>query len=79
MLLVVRQGAVLVGIGLAGGLAVVQLSQGLLARVLYGVSPGDATSLLSAALLIVATVLAACVPPAVRAMRVDPVEGLRAE
>lgn len=77
--LVVRQGAVLVGIGLAGGLAVVQLSQGLLARVLYGVSPGDATSILSAALLIVATVLAACVPPAVRAMRVDPVEGLRAE
>jgi ABC-type lipoprotein release transport system permease subunit len=77
--LVVRQGAVLVGIGLAGGLAVVQLSQGLLARVLYGVSPGDATSILSAALLIVATVLAACVPPAVRAMREDPVEGLRAE
>lgn len=77
--LVLRQGAVLVAAGLAGGLAIVQVSQGLLARVLYDVSPGDATSTLAAAALIVATVLAACVPPAIKAMRVDPVEGLRVE
>jgi putative ABC transport system permease protein len=77
--LVIRQAAVLVATGLAGGLAVVWVARGVLAGVLYNVSPGDATSTLAAAVLIVVAALAACVPPVVRAMRVDPVEGLRAE
>jgi ABC-type antimicrobial peptide transport system permease subunit len=77
--LVLRQAALLVATGLVGGLAIVRASQGVLARVLFDVSPGDATSTVAAAALIVATALAACVPPAVKAMRVDPVEGLRVE
>ena len=77
--LVIRQAALLVGTGLVGGLAVVWAARGVLASVLYNVSPGDALSTLAAAVLIVVTAVAACVPPVLRAMRVDPVEGLRVE
>jgi ABC-type lipoprotein release transport system permease subunit len=50
-----------------------------LSRVLFDVSPGDLGATLSASLVLLAAALVACVPPALRAMRVDPVEGLRAE
>jgi ABC-type lipoprotein release transport system permease subunit len=47
--------------------------------VLYEVAPTDtATTMTAAAMLLGASILA-CVPPAVRAMRVDPTEGLRLE
>ncbi|MGE3274779.1 MAG: ADOP family duplicated permease [Vicinamibacterales bacterium] len=77
--LVVRQSLLLVGAGLAAGLVLVRLSEGALSRVLYEVTPGDFRSLATAAALLVAAALVACVPPALRAMRVDPVEGLRVE
>jgi putative ABC transport system permease protein len=77
--LVLRQSAVLVGIGLIAGIGIVQLAQAALTRVLYGVSPGDAGATAAAAVLLLAAAIGACVPPALRAMRVDPVEGLRAE
>jgi len=57
----------------------VDLADSALARVLFGISPGDLPSTaLAAGLLLTASVLA-CLPPAIRAMRVDPVEGLRTE
>ena len=49
------------------------------ARVLFGVTASDATALVAAGLFLLLAALIACVPPALRAMRVDPVEGLRAE
>lgn len=76
---VLRQGAVLISVGLLAGWGLVRLADTALARVLFGVSPGDATSTaVAAGLLLTASVLAS-LPPAVRAMRVDPVEGLRVE
>jgi len=77
--LVVRQSAVLVLLGLFVGLALIRAAEGALARVLYQVSASDMTSTAVASALLLAAALAACVPPALRAMRVDPVEGLRAE
>jgi len=77
--MVLGQSAVLVAIGLGVGLVIVKLAEGALARVLFEVSPGDAGSTVAAAALLSLAALAACVPPALRAMRVDPVEGLRAE
>ena len=76
---VVRQSAVLVVAGLVAGVVLIWIAGGALARVLYEVTPGDATSTATAGALLLAAALLASVPPAVRAMRVDPIEGLRAE
>ncbi|HEX6162714.1 MAG TPA: ABC transporter permease [Vicinamibacterales bacterium] len=77
--LVIGQSAVLVVTGLAVGLVIVRLAESALTRVIYGVSTTDATALVTASALLLAAAIIACVPPALRAMRVDPVEGLRAE
>ena len=76
---VVRHSVVLVALGLAGGWVLVQSARGALATVLFGVTPSDAPSSVMAASLLFAAALVASLPPAWRAMRVDPVEGLRAE
>lgn len=46
-------------------------------RLLYAVTPRDPLSTTAAVAGLVAAALIACIPPASRAMRVDPVEGLR--
>ncbi len=78
-LAVVGQGAWLAAAGLVLGGVLVQLARGALARVLFDVSPADAASTSAAALILLAATLVACVPAAMRAMRVDPIEGLRTE
>jgi predicted permease len=77
--LIVRQSALLVGTGLVLGLAIVRLTEGALTRVLYEVLPTDVAATTTASALLLAAALVACLPPALRAMRVDPAEGLRAE
>ena len=57
----------------------VQAANGALATVLFGVTPGDVTSIAAGALLLFVAALLASLLPAWRATRVDPVEGLRAE
>jgi predicted permease len=76
---VVRESVVLVVLGLVAGITVVQLAEAILRRVLFEVQPGDVGAIASASALLLAAALAASLPPALRAMRVDPVEGLRAE
>jgi predicted permease len=76
---VLAQSALLIGAGLAVGLVVVRLSEAALRRVLYEVSPSDSSSILMAAAVLVTAAIVACVPPAMRAMHVNPVEGLRVE
>jgi putative ABC transport system permease protein len=77
--LVVGQSAVLVAVGVVAGLVLIRLGESALARVVFGVTTSDATALITASALLLIAALIACVPPALRAMRVDPVEGLRAE
>lgn len=77
--LVVGQSAVLVVIGVIAGLVIIRVGESALARVVFGVTTSDATALITASALLLIAALVACVPPALRAMRVDPVEGLRAE
>ena len=77
--LVIGQSAVLVVTGLVVGLMIVRLAEGALTRVVYGVATTDAIALATASALLLLAAIVACVPPALRAMRVDPVEGLRAE
>jgi putative ABC transport system permease protein len=76
---VVRQSVVLAVIGLVGGWALVQAARGALSTVLFGVTPDDMTSTITAAVLLFVAAIVASLPAAFRAMRVDPVEGLRAE
>jgi ABC-type lipoprotein release transport system permease subunit len=47
--------------------------------VLFEVKASDVGSHLAAGGVLLAAALVACIPPALRAMRVDPVEGLRIE
>ena len=76
---VIRQSVVLIAAGLIVGLAIIWLAEAALRRVLFDMSPRDPVSLATACVLLVAVALVACVPPALRALRVDPVDGLRAE
>lgn len=76
---VVVQGLALAAIGLVFGVVAVQSVNTWLTSVLFGVTATDPLSLASAALVLLAASVVACVPPALRAMRVNPVEGLRNE
>ena len=77
--LVVRQGAWLVVAGLAGGGLIVFAARASIASLLFHVGPGDPTAVLTAGMLIALASIAACLPAARRAMRVNPNEGLRIE
>src|SRR5437764_1723133 len=77
--LVLGQGAVLVGIGLAAGLFGALVVSRALRSVLYNVAPLDPAALISALLTLSLVALIACFVPARRASRVDPIEALRAE
>jgi putative ABC transport system permease protein len=77
--LVLGQGAVLVGIGLAAGLLGAFLASRALSSVLYNVGPLDPSALISALLTLSLVALIACFLPARRASLVDPIEALRME
>jgi putative ABC transport system permease protein len=77
--LVMRQSAVLVVVGLLAGLAIVQLGSRALAHVLFEVSARDALTIATASGILLATALLACAIPAVRAASTDPAEALRGE
>jgi putative ABC transport system permease protein len=66
-------------LGCAAGLALAASCARLLAGMLYGVSPGDAITLLGVIALAVAVSVVASLLPAVRAARVDPMNVLRNE
>ena len=79
MSLVMRQGALLVGLGLVIGLAGALASGRLLASFLTGVGGSDPATLGIVALVLAAAALLACWLPALRATRVDPMVALRNE
>jgi putative ABC transport system permease protein len=74
---VVLQGARLVGVSMALGLAGALAATRLLAGLLYGVTPGDPLTFASVSLALTAVALAACYLPARRASRADPLSILR--
>jgi predicted permease len=77
--IVIRQSATLVALGLGAGLLLMQFAQSIVTRVLYEITPNDLSSTAIASAILLAAALVACIPPAVRAMHVDPVRGLRIE
>jgi putative ABC transport system permease protein len=77
--LVLTGGVRLVAIGVALGLGLALLLARLLQSLLFGVSGHDPLVFAGIAFLLIAVALAACLHPAWRATRVEPVEALRAE
>ncbi|HZS18942.1 MAG TPA: ABC transporter permease [Candidatus Udaeobacter sp.] len=77
--LVLGQGAALVGLGLAAGLAGALLASRALTSVLYDVAPLDPAALFTALFTLSLVALIACFLPARRASLVDPIEALRME
>src|SRR5580704_9194138 len=77
--LVMKQGALMVLIGLAAGLITAVALTRLMASLLFSVAPTDAATFASVTAVLAAVALAACYVPARRAMRVDPMQTLRYE
>ena len=79
LLLVLRQGLVLITIGVALGAASAIAVTRLLDSLLYDVRPADPAIFALTASLLIAIGLVACLIPARRAVRVDPMAALRCE
>jgi predicted permease len=77
--LVVRQGMILVIVGIVLGLSAALVVTRLVSSFLYGMSATDLTTFIGVSLLLMATALAACLLPARRATKVDPMIALRYE
>jgi predicted permease len=75
--LVLRQVAAVVGAGLAVGFAAAFALGRTLTTILYGIDAHDATSFLAVAIVLPLVAAAACVVPARRAARVDPLQAMR--
>jgi putative ABC transport system permease protein len=75
--LVVRQGLTIVGIGLAAGILSSMILTHLIQSLLYGVSGTDPVALLTAVGVLALVAFLACLVPALRAIRVDPITALR--
>jgi putative ABC transport system permease protein len=77
--MVLRQGLLLAGWGVALGVMVALAATRLLTSLLFGTSPSDPATFASVAGLLIAVALLACYVPARNAMKVDPIVALRYE
>jgi putative ABC transport system permease protein len=77
--LVLGQGVRLALLGLAIGMVVAAAATRLIRSLLYGLSASDPMTFVFVASLLLGVVLLACLVPAWRAMRVDPIVALRYE
>jgi len=75
--LLVRESAVVVGIGVGAGLILAALFARFLSRLLFGVTATDALTFAGAAAALIAVAFVATVLPVRRAARIDPVVALR--
>ena len=77
--LVLSEGLVLAGMGVAIGLFGALLMTRFMSAMLFGVTPHDALTFVTVPLLLFCAAALGCLVPARRAMRVDPIVALRAE
>jgi predicted permease len=77
--LIVRQGIIMVSLGILAGVIISVACGPLVRHFVYGVTPHDPAMITGAATLLVAIAILACWLPARRAMNVDPMKALRTE
>ena len=77
--LVLSHGLKLVAIGLAAGLAIAAGASQLMQKLLFNVQPLDPLVYAAVAVLFTVIAMLACLLPARRATKVDPIVALRAE
>jgi putative ABC transport system permease protein len=77
--MVLQQGMRATAIGIAIGLALAVAVTRVMGALLYGVSPTDPVTLGLVTLVLTGTALVACLVPARRAAKVDPLVALRCE
>ncbi|MGD9905817.1 MAG: ADOP family duplicated permease [Vicinamibacterales bacterium] len=77
--LVLREGATMAFAGLLAGLVGAAAGAWWLRSQLYGIAPWDPVSLAATLPILLGAALAACLVPALRAVRTDPAEALRGE
>jgi putative ABC transport system permease protein len=77
--MVIRQGMLLVGVGVVLGIAGALVATRLIASQLFNVAPTDPTVFLGVASTLILAGLTACVIPARRATKADPISALRLE
>ncbi len=77
--MILRQGLVVVALGLAVGLLAAVVATRAMTTVLYGVEPTDPATLATVTALLATVAAVACWIPARRATAVDPVTSLRSE
>jgi len=77
--LIIRNGMVLVGIGVAAGLAGAFALTRLMTTLLFGVTPTDGLTIAVVSAGLIAVAFLACFIPARRATKVDPLVALRYE
>jgi len=77
--MVLKEGLLLAGIGVAIGLVGAFALTRLLGKLLYDIAPNDPLTLAGSSMVLVAVAAAACYVPARRATQVDPIVALRCE
>ena len=77
LVLVLRQGLILAGVGLVLGVAGAMAAGRLMRTLLFNVSPLDPMTLGAVTIVMTVVALFACLVPALRATRVDPLTTLR--
>jgi len=75
--MILREGGVLLALGLVLGVAGAFFATGLVRGLLYGVAPRDPTTFVGVALLMAAIGILTCWIPALRASRIDPAIAMR--
>jgi predicted permease len=76
---ILRDGARIALVGVAAGLIAALLAARAIAAVLFGIAPSDPVTLVTASLALFVVSILACLIPAIRAARIDPLIALRAE
>ncbi|HMG04116.1 MAG TPA: ABC transporter permease [Chthoniobacterales bacterium] len=75
--LIVRRAMIMVGLGIFVGVVLALSCGPLIQHFVYGVTPHDTLTIVGAAILLVGIAILACLLPALRAIRVDPMVALR--